>query len=218
MLVLCDILVWIKLSKKQQQKAIFNVLEVEWSLWQSVLECACVSESWYHVNVLTPAPTSRTLGHELWKRKIVRFYVFNLCLVFCLFCTITFFVFDWSRTKTRKNFQTILFFKRREDSRYFILKRCSWTEVSFLPLLFFSFFAIWHTSVQSSIVTYHQHSDWQQRTCYKIKGMAWKIKGGVSSCLAAASTHLQEKNNCVKVKSVLTAGETKFNCYFYISI
>lgn len=139
----------------------------------------CVSELCYHVNVPPPAPTSRPGRGELWKRKkncrVFMFPVFYsggsrishsfLLFSFFLFsfCTITFLVFVWSRTKKKKKqVSNNPVYKSVKTRRlYFekVLYRSLSLALSLFPL-FFSSSDKQHTSVQPSVVTYRQHSDW----------------------------------------------------------
>lgn len=189
----------------------------------------CVNELWYLVNVPPPAPTRtwtlnnrrRTAGfhvsnHLYWRvsYQSLTFTALFSFVFFCFICTITFLVFVWSRTEKGENeFQTILFVKVSRLN-LFILKRCC-TEVP-PPPMFFGVFLVFfqsdkqHTSVQPSVVTYRQHSDWQQRTCFE--SMEWlkknpkRIKEGVSGSYCAIDSSARKKKHWVtsKINSLLT--------------
>lgn len=181
MLVLRDILVWIKLTtkavkdiKKEKKKAIFNVLGVEWRFWGGVLESVCQRA----VTSCQCSPTSSNQDLDSRQKKncrvlcvqslsfileglvsVTHFYCVALFCSFVSFAQSLFLFSSGQRTEKRENkFQTILFVKVSRLN-VFILKRCC-TEVPRPPPFFNPTSSDkQHTSVQPSVVTYRQHSD-----------------------------------------------------------
>lgn len=158
-------------------------------------------------DIMSMFPHQLQPGLGLWTKRTAGFYVSNFCpfyfggsrishslllccfvLLFCFICTITFLVLFLSghvakKKKKRKQISNNPVCKSVKTRR--VLKRCC-TEVPLAPVLFFCFFCFstssnkQHTSVHPSVVTYRQHSDWQQRKCYESMEWlkSWKNKWG----------------------------------------